>query len=81
MARVVETVAGELGDAVHWEKVVTKELQGAERYREMCKRLGKPMPVPSIVIDGELVFAVTPGTDELREYLEDLLKKKGQRPS
>ena len=69
MARVVETVAAELGDMLTWKKVVTKELMGATRYQELSRRLGRPAPVPSIFINGELKFASTPSTEELKDCL------------
>lgn len=70
MARVVESVMPDFKDAVRYEKVVTKDMAGALRYGELSKRLGRPAPVPSIFIDGELVFEVTPGEDALREWLD-----------
>ncbi len=75
MARVVESVAADYGDVLHWEKVVTKNMEGAMRYGELSKNLGRPAPVPSIFIEGELVFEVTPGKEELREYLDRYLDK------
>jgi len=74
MARVVESVVPEYGDVVRWEKVITKELSGAMRHGELSKSLGRPAPVPSIFIDGELVFEITPGQEELRECLDNLLR-------
>ena len=77
MARVVESVAEDYRDTLHWEKVVTKELKGAMRYGDLSKMLGRPAPVPSIFINGELVFDTTPGPEEFREYLDRLLKEIG----
>jgi hypothetical protein len=74
MARVVETVAADLGDRLRWEKVITKDLRGALRYGEICKHQGKPIPVPSILVDGELAFVTTPGPEELKQFLQDYLK-------
>ncbi len=77
MARVVESVAAEYGDVLHCETVITKNMEGALRYGELSKNLGRPAPIPSIFIDGELVFEVTPGTEELKDYLDRLLDKLG----
>jgi len=66
MARVVESVAPDYSESLRWEKVVTKNMAS--------KHLGRPAPVPSIFIDGELVFDVTPSTEELREYLDQYLQ-------
>jgi len=76
MARVVEAIAPDFGDDLQVEKVVTKELQGARRYQEISKELGRPAPVPSIFIEGELVYDQTPGLEELKATVNRLLGKK-----
>jgi hypothetical protein len=73
MARVVESVAPDFGERLHWEKVVTKEMKGALRYAELSKSIGRPAPVPSIFVNGKLVFELTPGREDLVAYLETLL--------
>lgn len=73
MTRVVEAVAAHYGESLRWEKVVTKELGGATRCMELSKALGRPAPVPSIFINGMLVFESTPSVEELKERLEGLL--------
>jgi hypothetical protein len=70
MARVVETVVSDYSDSIRWEIVFTKKLEGALRHAELSKKLGRPMPVPSIVIDGELVFESIPSMEQLRERIE-----------
>jgi hypothetical protein len=72
MARVVESVAAGYADSVRWEKVITKTLEGARRWQQLSKALGRPAPVPSIFIDGRLVFEITPGPEELKAYLDTL---------
>ena len=74
MARVVEAVAAEFGDQLHWEKVVTRDLAGAKRHAEFSKSLGRPAPVPCIVIEGELVFETTPGTEQLKARIDQFLQ-------
>jgi hypothetical protein len=73
MARVVETVAPEYGDRLNWEKIVTKDLAGAKRYQRFSKSLGRPAPVPCIVIEDELVFEITPSTEELKACIDRFL--------
>jgi hypothetical protein len=75
MTRVVEAVAAEYGDRLNWEKIVTKDLAGAKRYENFSKSLGRPAPVPSIVIEDELVFETTPGTEELKACIDRFLEK------
>ena len=76
MTRVVESVAPEFKNVLTWEKVVTKELAGAVRYSEFSKSLGRPAPVPSIVIEGKLVFDTTPGVKEFKDYINRLIKNR-----
>jgi hypothetical protein len=73
MARVVESVAPDFGERLQWEKVVTKEMKGALRYGELSKSIGRPAPVPSIFINGKLVFEQTPSCEDLAEFLENLV--------
>jgi hypothetical protein len=76
MARVVESIVPDYPDILFWEKVITKEKKGALRFIELGKRLGRPAPVPSIYINGELVFETTPRQAELKAYLDALLADK-----
>ena len=73
MARVVESVAPGMGDRVRVEKVVTRTMEGAKRYQELVRCLGKQLPVPSILINGTLAFDITPGEQELKDYLNVLI--------
>ena len=73
MARVVESVAPDFGERLQWEKVVIKEMKGALRYGELSKSIGRPAPVPSIFVNGKLIFELTPGREELAAYLEKLV--------
>ena len=74
MTRVVEAVAMEYGDRLNWEKIITRDLAGARRYQNFSNSLGRPAPVPCIVIEGELVFETTPGTEELKACIDRFLK-------
>ncbi len=74
MARVVEAVAADYGSRLKWEIIVTKDLAGAKRYESFSKSLGRPAPVPSIVIEGELVFETTPGTEALKAHIDQYFK-------
>jgi hypothetical protein len=74
MTRVVESVAVDYSDCLRWEKVITKTLKGAGRYQQLSKALGRPAPVPSIFINGELVFDSTPGPEELKACLNETIQ-------
>lgn len=73
MARVVESVASGFTDQLQVVKVVTRTMEGARRYQALVKNHGKLLPVPSIVINGNLVFDTTPGEQELAQYLSAML--------
>jgi hypothetical protein len=73
MARVVDSVAPDFGDVLHYEKIITKEMSGAIRYGELTKSLGRPAPVPSIFIDGQLYFDTIPSREELKTCLDRLV--------
>jgi hypothetical protein len=76
MTRVVESVAPEFEDVLTWEKVITKEMAGARRYQEFSKFIGKPAPVPSIAINGRLVFDSTPSTEDLKACIARCIEQK-----
>ena len=75
MTRVVESVAPEFEDVLIWKMVVTKDLAGAQRYKQFSKRLGKPVPIPSIVINDQLVFETIPSTEELKACIKEIFNK------
>ena len=62
-------MAPEFGDRVRWRKVVIKTRDGARRFRELGAAMGRFPPVPSLVVDGQVVFETTPPADALRRFL------------
>jgi len=74
MTRVVESVASDFGDSLSVEIVYTKELDGALQYVDISKKIGRPVPVPSIIINGKLAFDLTPSVEVLTSYLRELNK-------
>ena len=75
MTRVVESVAAEFENYLTWKKVVTKDLAGAKRYSEFSKAQGRLVPIPSIAIEGELVFETTPAAEELKSCIHKFIKR------
>ena len=73
MARVVESVALEMKDQLRVAKIVTRTMEGAKRYQELVRCMGRLLPVPSIIINGDLAFETTPGVQELKEYLMTMI--------
>ena len=77
MTRVVESIASDYEETLFWEKVITKEKKGALRFIELSRALGRPAPVPSIWMEGNLVFDTTPRQAELTEALDELISRRG----
>ncbi len=75
MTRVVESVAPGFEKILTWDKEVTKDPGGAKRFSEFSKALGRLVPIPSIAIDGELVFETIPGVEELIACIDRIIKK------
>jgi hypothetical protein len=75
MTRVVESVAAEFENFMTWHKVVTRDLEGARRFCEFSKALGRLVPIPSIAIEGKLVFEITPSVEELKACIHKFIKK------
>ena len=76
MTRVVESVAPEFETILTWDKVVTKNIGGARRFSEFSRTLGRLVPIPSIAIEGELVFETTPSVEELKTCIHEFIKKQ-----
>lgn len=78
MARLVEQVVPQFKnrfkDRIRVVKVVTKTMEGARRYQALAKAHGKLLPIPSIVINGTLVFDTTPGEQVLALHLSAMLE-------
>lgn len=75
MARVVDAVAPGFGHKLSVAKIVTRTLAGAKRYQELVQSFGRQLPVPSILINGTLVFEIIPGEQELRAYLSAIINE------
>lgn len=80
MTRLVEQVASDFDDQVQVVKVVTGTMEGATRYQALVKKHGKLLPIPSIVINGLLVFDTTPGEQVLSRHLFSMLEKPTDKP-
>ncbi len=74
MVKVVEEVAPEFDGVLRWEKVVLTRKEGAVRFDEMSRRLGRLPPVPAIFINGGLAFDHIPGPEELADHLREVLR-------
>jgi len=70
----VREVAPEFGERMEWRVVLLKEREGAERYLELTRKLGKNPPIPSILINERIAFERIPGPHLLRTTIERVLE-------
>jgi len=75
MARVVEEAVIGFGDQVTYTKVITKTLEGANRYKELIKLNKTLLPIPSIIINEQLAFKMIPGKEELVDRLNAIVSQ------
>ena len=67
-------VAAEFAEGeVAVEVVTLKERAGAERYRELRRLAGRHLPVPCVLVEGQLVSPGIPEPDALREVIQEAL--------
>lgn len=76
MTRVVESVIEDYSHSVRWQVVDVHRKEGAMRMLEVMRRSGNRMSLPSIFIDGNLIFSAIPDQRALREYLDAQLPLK-----
>jgi thiol-disulfide isomerase/thioredoxin len=86
MDEAVAEVLPKYGNRVEYRKVFFMKQEGKERFlalsralygEENFRRFHRLAPVPSLFIDGELVFDMIPPRFELEEAIEEALREKG----
>lgn len=88
MAEAVEEAIPKYGDSIRFTKVeYMKSKEHARRFYELSVSLYgeeelksrlRCAPIPSLFINGELVFDVIPRRDELIDAIESALEENGQ---
>lgn len=74
MAKVVAAAAAKFEDQLEWHLVVLTRKEGAVRFDVLSRELGRLAPVPSIFINGKLVFDTIPAVEELDAQLHTCLQ-------
>jgi hypothetical protein len=69
----VEYVSEDYAGRIEVKVVETKQRKDADRYLALCKSYGRLLPVPSILIEGRVVFDEIPGPEELRRTLDEAI--------
>lgn len=86
MKEVVEVVASSFKNEVRWDTVYVFKKEGAGRFYDLSvalygedkvKKYRLTAPVPSIFINGRLVFDSIPMVEELEEVVRKMIDQKG----
>lgn len=73
----VDMIVDIFGDKVDIQTVIRRGAIGdAEHFLELCKRAGKMLSVPAILINGEVAFDSVPHPNELTEAIEAVLERQ-----
>ncbi len=71
----VDMIAETFGDKIEIQTVIKQgDRKNAERFLELCERAGKMLPVPTILINGEVAFTGVPHPNELEKAIDALLE-------
>ena len=74
----VDIIVDIFGDLVDIETVIRQgDRKNAQRFLDLCKRAGKMLPVPTILINGEVAFTSVPHPSELEAVIKKILVQKG----
>ncbi len=72
--QTVDMVVEEFGSEVEVQTIVRRgDLKNSMRFLAACKRAKKMLPVPTILINNEVVFTNVPRPEELKHALETAL--------
>lgn len=72
----VDMVAAEFGDQIEIQTVIRRgSIKHAARFLKLCKRAGKMLSVPTILINGNVLFTTIPLPGELTKAIQSHLDK------
>ncbi|MCP4672547.1 MAG: hypothetical protein GY857_14730 [Desulfobacula sp.] len=67
----VDMVAEYFGDQIDIQTIVRRgDLKNALRFLKMCKKAGKLLSVPTILVNGDVAFTTVPLPEELKSTIE-----------
>ena len=74
----VDMIADVFGDLVDIQTVIRQgNRENAQRFLDLCTRAGKMLPVPTILINGDVAFTSVPHPNELERAIKAVLVRKG----
>jgi hypothetical protein len=72
----VDMVAESFGDEIEIQTVVRRGgVKQAARFLKLCKKAGKMLSVPTILINGDVLFTTIPQPGELTQAIQTYLDK------
>ena len=72
----VDMIAEKYGDKIEIETVIRQGgMENAERFLKLCEKAGRMLPVPTILINGEVAFTTVPHPSELERAIDALLEE------
>ena len=73
----VDMIVDVFGDMVDIQTVIRQgDRKNAQRFLDLCVKAGKMLPVPTILINGEVAFTSVPHPSELEAAIEKILIQK-----
>ncbi len=67
----VDMVAEYFGDQIDIQTIVRRgDLKNAMRFLKLCKKAGKLLSVPTILVNGDVSFTTVPLPEELKSIIE-----------
>ena len=74
----VDMIVEIFGDLIEIQTVIRQgDRENAQRFLDLCKKAGRMLPVPTILINGEVAFTSVPHPSELEAAIEAILVQKG----
>jgi len=74
----VDMIVEIFGDLIEIETVIRQgDRENAQRFLDLCARSGKMLPVPTILMNGEVAFTSVPHPSELEDAIRTILVQKG----
>ncbi len=74
----VDMIVDVFGDMIDIQTVIRQgNRENAQRFLDLCARAGKMLPVPTILIDGDVAFTSVPHPNELEAAIKAILVRKG----
>jgi hypothetical protein len=77
----VDMIVDVFGDLIDIQTVIRQgDRKNAQRFLDLCARAGRMLPVPTILINGEVAFTSVPHPNELEDTIRSILVRKGFLP-